>query len=313
MISQAVVGHLAAAAAWSTNEEERRKALFAYLETGLPLLIWDNIKRGSVVSCPSIEKALTTETYSDRVLGMSEIRQVPANTIQAFTGNNVHPGGDLSSRSLKIQLDTDRPDPENRTFAHSDPISWTLNHRGRLLQAMYTILLGNPRRQSGRHTEPETRFKVWWDIIGSAVEYAAGLASEYADGLVIDALPTCPPRRIRFKEMFLRNEDDDEQTVGSAAVLSTLMDKFMFEWFQGADVSRFMAEATDAALALKINLEVATSRLIPIVSAPVMTARLKIISGAPILIGSQVLILRYEPPNPGRRDGGFKITPVNTR
>ncbi len=68
MISMAALGARAAAAAWSPNEEECRKALFAYLITGIPLLMWDNIPRGAAISCPSIEKALTTAQYSDRVL-----------------------------------------------------------------------------------------------------------------------------------------------------------------------------------------------------------------------------------------------------
>jgi hypothetical protein len=66
MISLAVLGHRAAAVAWSTSEEERRKALFAFLGAGLPLIAWDNIARGTAISCPSIEKALTAETYTDR-------------------------------------------------------------------------------------------------------------------------------------------------------------------------------------------------------------------------------------------------------
>jgi hypothetical protein len=59
MVSLAVLGTRAAAAAWSPSEEERRKALFSYLREGVPLLIWDNLPRGAAISCPSIEKALT--------------------------------------------------------------------------------------------------------------------------------------------------------------------------------------------------------------------------------------------------------------
>ena len=69
MISLAVLGSLASAAAWSASEEERRKALFSYLREGVPSWHWDNLPRGAAISCPSIEKALTAETYSDRILG----------------------------------------------------------------------------------------------------------------------------------------------------------------------------------------------------------------------------------------------------
>src|SRR4051812_2914689 len=116
LISTAVLGTRAAAAAWSSSEEERRKALFAYLGAGLPLLVWDNVPLGAAVGCPSIEKALTAETYSDRVLGESRTLNVPAYTVQVFTGNNVTARGDLASRALNARLTVDRPDPENRAF-----------------------------------------------------------------------------------------------------------------------------------------------------------------------------------------------------
>jgi hypothetical protein len=101
MIATAVFDRAAAAAAWSPNEEERRKALFSYLAAAVALLVWDNLPLGLGISCPSIEKSLTAATYSDRILGFTEQRVVPSTTIQAFTGNNVFACGDMASRSLK--------------------------------------------------------------------------------------------------------------------------------------------------------------------------------------------------------------------
>jgi hypothetical protein len=51
MVSTAGTGLPVTAAAWSANEEERRKAILAYLASGIPFLVWDNIKRGSVITC----------------------------------------------------------------------------------------------------------------------------------------------------------------------------------------------------------------------------------------------------------------------
>src|SRR5262249_11970460 len=109
MVSAAALGHCAAAAAWSTNDEERRKALFSYLGAGVPLLAWDNIARGAAIADATIEKVLTAETFTDRTLGVSEFRTVPTSTVLVFTGNNIAPGGDLSSRSLIVRLEVDRP------------------------------------------------------------------------------------------------------------------------------------------------------------------------------------------------------------
>jgi hypothetical protein len=199
MISLAGLGHLATAAAWSSSEEERRKALFSYLREGVALLAWDNLPRGAEISCPSIEKALTAETYSDRILGESETGKAPAFTVQIFTGNNITPRGDLASRSLPLRLAVDRPDPENRSFAHPDPIAWTEVNRGRILQSLYTVLLGNPRLRDPNGDQPPTRFKRWWHLVGSAVEYAAAQHADQVRRLIAHPCPCCPPKSIRLR------------------------------------------------------------------------------------------------------------------
>ena len=78
MLLMAVTGVRPSAAAWSPNEEERRKALLAYLMEALPAIIWDNIPRGTQISCPHIERSCTTAFYSDRRLGVSELVAVAA-------------------------------------------------------------------------------------------------------------------------------------------------------------------------------------------------------------------------------------------
>ncbi len=118
MLLMAVTGVRPSAAAWSTNDEERRKALLAYLMEAPPAIVWDNIVRGTQIACPHIEKACTSAFYSDRRLGVSELISIAASPIHLFTGNNIGPKGDLSSRSLQVRLEIERADPENRPFKH---------------------------------------------------------------------------------------------------------------------------------------------------------------------------------------------------
>ena len=170
MIIAAVLGRRAAAAAWSDSVEERKKALFSYLRQS----VWDNIARGSTISCPHIEAALTAAEISDRVLGVSRVETVPASTIQIFTGNSIAPRGDMASRSFVMSLNVDRPDPENRSFAHADPLAWTQANRAKILRALYTILIGGAlNRPQGQVAK--TRFKLWWGLIGWPMEYATNL------------------------------------------------------------------------------------------------------------------------------------------
>jgi hypothetical protein len=197
MIATALFGRPAAAANWSPSEEERRKAIFSYFAAGMSLVVWDNIPRGESISCPTIEKALTAEELSDRILGESRTLTVPATTVMAFTGNNVSPRGDLSSRSLILRLAVSRADPENRDFQHPDPIGWTLANRRRLLAALYAIMLC-PREQS---QQAKTRFKDFWTLVGHPLELVSG---------------------VDFAELFKRNDGLDEETNAVAMLFADL-------------------------------------------------------------------------------------------
>ena len=71
MLSVAAIGTRPAAAAWSPNEEERRKALLSYFMDGVSMILWDNIPRGLQIACPHIERSCTSPFYSDRQLALA--------------------------------------------------------------------------------------------------------------------------------------------------------------------------------------------------------------------------------------------------
>ena len=56
MLTLAALGRRAAAAGWSDDGEERKKALFSYLRQSVACLAWDNISRGSAISCPHLQQ-----------------------------------------------------------------------------------------------------------------------------------------------------------------------------------------------------------------------------------------------------------------
>jgi hypothetical protein len=306
MISHGVLGHPAVAAAWSASEEERRKALFAYFLEGIPMLVWDNIARGTAISCPSIEKSLTAELYSDRLLGVSESKRVPINTVQHFTGNNIAPSGDLSSRVLRVFLDVDRPDPENREFTHPDPIGWTVAHRGEILRALYTLLLGNQNRASTSEGVRETRFKEWYDMVGSAVEFAARIVSEEIDGFVADTLLKCPPAPISFRDLFLGGEAGDEESAGLATLLAMLRAKWGETSFKASDITRHL-EPDDGppqhdAREMHAVLERVGNKALRPVTPTAVSWRLKKLADAPVNVGSETLVLRRDNANRNQSD-----------
>lgn len=232
MVIMGVTGLWPAAAAWSTDENERRKSLLSYFLEGVAYILWDNIVRGTQISCPHIEKSCTSAYYADRKLGVSEAVATAASAIHVFTGNNVGPRGDLASRSLQVRLAVDRADPENREFKHPDPVEWTESNRAEILQALYTILLGNPHLAAPREAPGKTRFKMWWRLVGSAVEHAAVQAALFENHEPLD-----------FQKLFLGQEEDDEESATLADVLAVLER----HWPEGApfkarDVSALLNE-----------------------------------------------------------------------
>src|SRR3954454_14042180 len=84
----AATGARPAAAAWSPDAEEQRKALLSYLMAAVPAVGWDNIPGGTQISCPPLERACTAADYADRRLGVSEMVSVSA-AVHLFIGNHV--------------------------------------------------------------------------------------------------------------------------------------------------------------------------------------------------------------------------------
>jgi hypothetical protein len=288
MLIEAIMGIPAAAAAWSSNEEERRKAVLSYFSYGLTCILWDNIPRGTQIACPHIEKSCTAAYYSDRKLGVSEIQCVAASTIHLFTGNNIAPKGDLASRSLQVRLDVDRVDPENRNFRHPDPLGWTRDNRAEILQALYTILLGNPALDLPRDAPMKTRFKMWYRLVGSAVEHAAKCASHELD----------------LGALFLQQEEGDEDATSFAEMMVALSAWMVArdgafgrepQPFKAADLATAINSATPDEKALIVR-----SFLFPdrptgpntTVSAKSITKRLKAYQSTPAQYGGKTLLLK---------------------
>jgi hypothetical protein len=231
MLIMAVMGVQPAASSWSNDQEERRKVLLSQFISGVGYILWDNIERGAQIFCPHIERSCTTELYQDRKLGVSEIIATAASAIHLFTGNNIGARGDLASRNLNIRLAVERPDPENRDFTHPDPLGWTETHRADILRALYTILLSNPQLRMPADAPSHIRFKMWWRLVGSAVENAVKLYGGSLD----------------FRDLFITQEEsDDEDTVSRVEFLSAVSQHWP-EGFTAADVAQAINDTVDFA------------------------------------------------------------------
>lgn len=154
------------------NDDEWRKTLTATIQAGHCLTIFDNVDH--LLDSPSLALAVTTSTWTDRILGHTELVTLPQHTIFVVTGNNIVLGGDLPRRCYWIRLDAQCSEPwRNRKFRHPDLRGWVRSNRGRLLAAILTLarawfIAGCP--------QPSTpilgSFEEWCRIVGGILEFA---------------------------------------------------------------------------------------------------------------------------------------------
>jgi hypothetical protein len=187
--------------------------------------------------------------------------------------------------------------PENREFKHQDPIGWTEANRGKILKAIYTVLLGNPRLRAFNPSPAETRFKTWFHLVGSAIEHAAQQ----------HAILNTDATTISFRELFLESEADEEQSDALATVLITLRTNWP-NGFKGADVSAFI-DNDDEVGEFRAALEEAAGK-IHVVSPKTVTWRLKAIADAPIEIDGKILVLKWTP-DKSRHGGDFRVEVIS--
>ena len=212
-------------------------------------------------------------------------------------------------------------------FKHNDPVGWTEAHRGQIMRALYT-LLGNPFLRTPMGTEASTRFKIWWRMCGSAVENAAKQHTQWRKNEIaalervfppdrddqwrqrradIDSgIPSAQPKASDFKELFLAQEEDDEESASLADVLAGMAAK---QWTNSArgnvqpqanDIAKlinnpgsdYLAEA-DQQLAVTLREflfpKAATGQ---VMSAKSVSKQLGKHVGEPVKRGEQTLLLR---------------------
>jgi hypothetical protein len=163
----ALVGTPPVATSVSSDEEEIRKAVLSVLREGKAGVLLDNI-RGEFKSA-AIERLLTTEWYSDRLLGASQQISLPSILMVMFSGNNFKAVGDLWRRILTARIDARSDAPERRAF-NLEPLSYCREHRQSMVAAALTLLRGFLGSGARRDTpERVGSFEVWDDMVRQTV------------------------------------------------------------------------------------------------------------------------------------------------
>jgi hypothetical protein len=151
------------------DDEELRKRLLAVLREGGPGFILDNIR--DTFRSPALEAFLTGPSFSDRVLGISQMLSLQTDVMVLISGNNFVPGGDLWRRMLTLRIDAKVDAPERRSFT-LDPKEYCRVHRQEMVAAGLTLLRGFIAAGRPRSRDTPDRlasFEEWDDLIRQAV------------------------------------------------------------------------------------------------------------------------------------------------
>jgi hypothetical protein len=123
------------------DEDETRKQLTAAFRTGAQMFVFDEAHH---LKGANLARALTGQTWADRVLGASTMVEYPNQVTWMSLGNQVFVDGDLYRRVyfVKITGDEKSHDREGSAYRHPDLAMWARENRPTLVAAVLTILRG---------------------------------------------------------------------------------------------------------------------------------------------------------------------------
>lgn len=153
------------------GEAELKKSIMATLmTTTAPVVQFDNVT--GTLKSPTLDALLTTDTWSDRVLGVTEEKSYRNDRLWLVTGNNAKIGGDLYRRSVYVEVSPQNARPwERDQFAIPDLREWVLTRRGELIRALLVLAQawvqkGAPRVDAGRSDD----YRNWTGAIRGLFE-----------------------------------------------------------------------------------------------------------------------------------------------
>jgi len=98
---------------YTNDSEELRKKITAVAIAGDRIVLLDNIDGD--FGNDALDRALTATRWRDRILGRSELVDLPLRALWIGTGNNIIVAADTCRRLIHVRLDVMVESPENRT------------------------------------------------------------------------------------------------------------------------------------------------------------------------------------------------------
>jgi hypothetical protein len=126
------------AVAFPTSDEECVKLLLATLLAAPGCVIFDNLT-SDLIPFKSLCSALTEESLTGRILGVSKTATVGTRALFLSSGNNVDAVKDMARRCITINLDPKVETPATRQFK-GDPLAIVRADRARFVSLALTVV-----------------------------------------------------------------------------------------------------------------------------------------------------------------------------
>lgn len=151
------------------DPSEWGKRVTSFVRAGAPISVFDNVN--GAFGDETIDRLLTSSTWSDRVLGASDAPPIAVTSCWWATGNNLEPHGDTVRRVLPVRLDVREERPQERTgFKLENIEAHALEHRSELLSAALTILRAyHVAGRPAQRLPSWGSFEAWSEIVRAAL------------------------------------------------------------------------------------------------------------------------------------------------
>lgn len=174
VVAMVTTGEFAVPMPYTIDDDETRKQITSAFRAGTELFAFDE---AHVIQGASLARALTSITYTDRLLGSSRMAEFPNTVTWMSMGNNVQVNGDCSRRVYWIDLKPEGANPQDRdasSFRHPDLKGWTRDNRAALVSAVLTLVrawfaAGKPSSPRGSTLGS---FEGWDKTVGGIVGHA---------------------------------------------------------------------------------------------------------------------------------------------
>ncbi len=201
------------------DADEWRKRITSELVAGKPVIGFDNAT--TRLDSEHLAAVLTATSWTDRVLGQTQVVTTPNRATWVCTGNNLAFSKELARRVVWIRLDAKVEAPEQRSgFRHSNLLGYVRKRRSALVAAALTLC--RAWLAAGRPPGPQ--------VMGSFESYAATLGGILAvagiDGFLANAVQ-------------LRRQADTE-TSEWRAFIGAWWDRWRDAWVGVSDLSELL-------------------------------------------------------------------------